>query len=43
MFPRMPILIKTHTKDTPPINLRLNINLKTMEIDKEEQDDRDRV
>ena len=39
----MSILIKTHIKDTPPINLRLNINLKTMEINDEERDDGDRV
>ena len=39
----MSILIKTHTKDTPPKNLRLNVNFKTMEIDNEEPDDRDRV
>ena len=29
-------------KDTPPINLRLNMNIKKMEIDSEEQDDGDR-
>ena len=39
----MSILIKTHIKDTLPKNFRLNINLKTTEIDNEEQDDGDRV
>ena len=43
MFPRMSILIKKHIKDATTINLRLNMNLKTMEFDKEEQDNGDRV
>ena len=43
MLPSMSILIKTHMKDTPTINLRLNINLKSIEIDKEEKDNGNRV
>ena len=43
MFSHMSILTKTHTKDSQPINLRLNINLKTIEFDNENHDDRERV
>ena len=43
MFPHRSILIKIHTKDTLPMNSRLKMNLKTIEIDNEEQDDGDRV
>ena len=43
MFPHVSILITTHMKDTLPINLRSNINIKTMEIYNEDKDDGDRV
>ena len=39
----MSISIKTQAKDTLPKNVRLNINVKTMEIDNEEKDDANRV
>ena len=43
MFPHVSILITTHMKDTLPISLWSNINIKTTEIYNEDKDDGDRV